>query len=58
MTLTDTQINVFVANFLQLGKDKRKDYIEQVDFLIGRLKKKIDEDSSFNVTGFKKTGSD
>jgi hypothetical protein len=57
MTLTDTQINVFVTNFLRLGADKRKDYIAQVDFLIGQLKKKIDEDSSFNVTGFKKTGS-
>ncbi len=57
MTLTDSQINVFVANFLQLGKDKRKEYIDQVDFLIGRLKKKIAEDSSFNVIGFKKTGS-
>src|SRR5438477_2298293 len=57
MTLTDSQIDVFVANFLQLGKDKRKEYIDQVDFLIGRLKKKITEDSSFNVIGFKKTGS-
>jgi tRNA nucleotidyltransferase (CCA-adding enzyme) len=57
MTLTDTQMNVFVTNFLRLGTDKRKDYVAQVDFLIGQLKKKIDEDSSFNVTGFKKTGS-
>jgi hypothetical protein len=57
MTLTDTQINVFVANFLRLGQEKRKDYIAQVDFLIGQLKKKIGEDASFKVTGFKKIGS-
>jgi tRNA nucleotidyltransferase (CCA-adding enzyme) len=57
MTLTDTQINVFVTQYLQLGKDKRKEYIGQADYLISRLKKKIDEDSSFNVIGFKKTGS-
>ncbi len=57
MTLSDTDINIFVAKVLQLGPGKRKEYIAQVDFLIERLKKKIDEDSSFNVKGFKKTGS-
>lgn len=57
MMLTDSQLNVFVAKVLHLGQGKRKEYIGQVDYLIGRLKKKIDEDSSFSVTGFKKTGS-
>jgi Nrap protein PAP/OAS1-like domain 5 len=57
MMLTDSQINVFVANVLHLGRGKRKEYLDQVDFLIGRLKKKIDDDSSFKVKAFKKTGS-
>lgn len=57
MMLTDSQLNVFIAKVLHLGHGKRKEYISQVDYLIGRLKKKIDEDSSFSVTGFKKTGS-
>lgn len=57
MMLTDDQINVFASKVLHLGPGKRKEYIGQVDYLIGRLKKKIDEDSSFAVKGFKKTGS-
>ena len=57
MTLTDDQLNVFVSKVLHLGPGKRKEYIGQVDYLVGRLKKKIDEDSSFQVKGFKKTGS-
>jgi hypothetical protein len=57
MNLTDTQINIFVTNVLHLGKDKRKEYIAQADFLIERLTKKIQEDATFNVKGFKKTGS-
>jgi hypothetical protein len=57
MTLTDTQINTFVTKVLHLGMGKRQEYIDQVDYLIRRLKKKITNDSSFKVTGFKKTGS-
>ena len=57
MMLTDSQINVFVSKVLHLGPGKRKEFIGQVDYLIERLKKKITEDSSFNVKGFKKTGS-
>jgi hypothetical protein len=57
MMLTDEQINVFVSKVLHLGPGKRDEYLEQADYLIGRLKKKIDEDSSFKVKGFKKTGS-
>lgn len=57
MMLSDDQINVFVSKVLHLGPGKRKEYIGQVDYLIGRLKKKIDEDSSFAVKSFKKTGS-
>jgi hypothetical protein len=57
MMLTDTQLDVFVSKVLHLGNGKRKEYIAQVDYLIGRLKSKITEDSSFKVKGFKKTGS-
>jgi len=57
MKLTDNQIDVFVSNVLRLGPGKRKGYIAQVDYLVGRLKKKIEEDSSFGVNGFKTTGS-
>jgi len=57
MMLTDDQIGVFVSKVLHLGPGKRKEYLDQVDTLIDRLKKKIDEDSSFKVKSFKKTGS-
>ena len=57
MVLTDSQINVFVSKVLHLGKGKRGEFIRQVDYLIDRLEKKINKDSSFKVKGFKKTGS-
>jgi hypothetical protein len=57
MMLTDDQIEVFVSKVLHLGTGKRKEFIAQVDYLIGRLKTKITENSSFKVKGFKKTGS-
>lgn len=57
MTLSDDHIGYYVKNVLHLGQGKRKEFEAQVDYLIGRLKKKIDEDSSFKVKGFKKTGS-
>jgi len=57
MKLTDSQLNVFVSKFLHLGKGKRGEYLAQVDFLIESLEKKIKEDASFKVKGFKKTGS-
>src|SRR4051812_15846274 len=57
MMLTDDQLNAFVSKVIHLGPGKRKQFIAQVDYLIGRLKTKITEDSSFKVRGFKKTGS-
>jgi hypothetical protein len=57
MTLTDAQIKIFVSKVLHLGQGKRQEYLHQVDVLIQRLEKKITDDSSFNVEGFKKTGS-
>lgn len=55
--LTDAEINCFVSRVLKLPPGKRKEYLDQVDFLLGRLESKIKEDGSFRVTGFKKTGS-
>jgi tRNA nucleotidyltransferase (CCA-adding enzyme) len=57
MRLTDTQINYFVSQVLRLPPGKRQEYLKQVDFLIKRLESKINEDASFQVVGFKKTGS-
>ena len=57
MTLTDDQVNVFVNKVLFLGPGKRKEFLAQVDHLIARLKKKIEEDTSIKVRSFKKTGS-
>ena len=55
--LSDTQLNVFVSKVLHLGHGKRKEYLTQVDTLIERLTKQINENSSFKVKGFRKTGS-
>ncbi len=57
MNLTDAQLNVFVTNVLHLGRGKRKEFLDQVDTLIGNLQRKIKEDDSFKVKGFTKTGS-
>jgi tRNA nucleotidyltransferase (CCA-adding enzyme) len=58
MQLTDMQINVFVAKVLKLPPGKRKEYLRQVDYLIERFEKKVKEDeSSFAVSKFRKTGS-
>jgi hypothetical protein len=57
MKLNDTQVEYFVSKALKLPQGKRKEYLDQVDFLIGRLESKIKQDGSFRVTGFKKTGS-
>jgi hypothetical protein len=55
--LTDPQVNVFVSRVLKLPPGKRQDYLRQVDFLIARMESKINEDSSFGVKKFTKTGS-
>jgi tRNA nucleotidyltransferase (CCA-adding enzyme) len=57
MKLADAQINYFLAKVLKLPPGKRKDFLAQVDFLIDRLQKKIRDNGSFKVKGFKKTGS-
>lgn len=57
MILNDSQLGVFVARVLHLGKGKRQEFVKQVDNLITELEKKLKDDASFKVTGFKKTGS-
>jgi tRNA nucleotidyltransferase (CCA-adding enzyme) len=57
MKLTDTEINVFVNKVIHLGQGKRKEFLKQVDNLIATLERKIKEDASFKVKGFRKTGS-
>lgn len=57
MILNDSQIGVFVAKVLHLGKGKREEFVNQVENLITELEKKLKDDASFKVTGFKKTGS-
>jgi tRNA nucleotidyltransferase (CCA-adding enzyme) len=49
---------VFVSKVLKLPPGKRTEYLRQVDYLIERFKKKAAEDeSSFAVNKFRKTGS-
>lgn len=57
MIINDAQLGVFVAKVLHLEPGKRKELMKQVDNLIAELEKKLAEDASFKVTGFKKTGS-
>jgi tRNA nucleotidyltransferase (CCA-adding enzyme) len=57
MKLTDEKINFFVGKVLKLPPEKRQEYLRQVDYLIGRLQKKINEESAFAVRKFTKTGS-
>lgn len=57
MLLTDTEINVFVNKVLKLPPGRRKEYLRQVDYLIERFERKIDNGSSFAIKKFTKTGS-
>ncbi len=57
MKLTDTQLAFYDSEVLKIPRDKRKDFIRQVDHMIGRLRRKIEEDTSFGVKRFLKTGS-
>jgi hypothetical protein len=57
MQLTDAEIGVFVSKVLKLPPGRRKEYLRQVDYLIERLEAKINEDTSFAVRKFTKTGS-
>ncbi len=57
MQLSDQQIKLFDSNVLKIDPDKRKEYLGQVDHLIGCLQAKIDAETSFGVKNFIKTGS-
>jgi len=57
MKITDQQIKYFDSNVLKIDSEKRDEYIVQVDNLIERLQAKIDEETTFEVKKFIKTGS-
>jgi len=57
MKLTDADLGVFIEKVLKLPPGKRQEYLRQVGYLIERLEKKINDDSSFKVLRFTKTGS-
>ncbi len=57
MQLTDAQLAFYDTKVLKIAKEKRKEFLRQVDYLIGRLQAKIDADTSFWVKRFRKTGS-
>jgi hypothetical protein len=57
MQLTDAQLAFYDTNVLKIPKDKRKEFLRQVDYLIARLQAKIDGDTGFWVKRFRKTGS-
>jgi tRNA nucleotidyltransferase (CCA-adding enzyme) len=57
MKLNDQQIKYFDSNVLKIESKKRDEYIVQVDNLIERLQAKIDEETTFEVKKFIKTGS-
>lgn len=57
MQLTDEQIKYFDSTVLKIDPEKRKEHIAQADHLIGRLRAKIDAETSFGVKKFIKTGS-
>lgn len=57
MNLTDTQLNYFVSKVLHLGQGKKKEYLDQVDTLIEKLRSKLHGETDFKVKDFRKTGS-
>jgi hypothetical protein len=57
MQLSDQQIKCFDTTVLKIDPKKRDEYIGQVDHLIGRLRAKIEKETTFGVKKFTKTGS-
>jgi hypothetical protein len=57
VVLGDTSLNYYISNVLKLPTDKRDEYLTQVDYLIARLRRKIDEDSDLAIGRFTKCGS-
>src|ERR1043166_8969857 len=57
MQLSDQQIKFFDSGVLKIDPEKRKEYLGQADHLIGCLQAKIEEETSFGVKKFVKTGS-
>jgi len=57
MPLTNTELRYYDSNVLRLPADKRSEYHEQVDRLIGHLTEKIRDHTSFRVLRVVKAGS-
>lgn len=57
MYLNDGNLNHYIDKVLKLPSEKRKQYLAQVDYLIAEMRKKIDDDSIFDVRRFIKCGS-
>lgn len=57
MQLNDQQIKFFDTSVLKIDPEKRKEYLAQVDHLIGCFQAKIDEETTFGVKKIIKTGS-
>jgi len=57
MALTNKQLIYYDHNVLRLTKEKRNEYLEQVNRLIQNLTKKIHEQTEFRISKVKKAGS-
>ena len=55
--LTDTQLKVFDRKVLRIPPEQREVYLNQVDFLVKRLKERITDSTSFGVIKFVPAGS-
>lgn len=57
MSLTNTEIRFYDSTVLRLPSEKRKEYHEQVDRLVGALTSRLHEQSSVKITKVVKAGS-
>ena len=57
MPLTDSQLIYYDSNVLRLPDDKRKEYHQQVDFLIEKLSEDLQDELEIKITKTVKAGS-
>jgi hypothetical protein len=57
MPIKDAELRYYDSNVLRLTAEKRKEYHEQVDRLIGALKKKLEGQTNIKITKVIKAGS-
>ena len=57
MPLTDSQLIYYDSNVLRLQDDKRKEYHQQVDFLIEKLSEDLQDELEIKITKTVKAGS-